>query len=188
MLHFYGIELKTDPFLTITYLAFVSLKLVFEAFILFSVLRLMRVNNLTQGLVFICFSVVVTYAPLFSWIDVPQAMHLDDVLIFLKSLHLSVTDTVWYFFQHASEINEHLKQPVPGLLPYADMASNAIYLLSAMLVAECLSQMLNIEKPRAYLATAIALTLNLIPAMLVGLLQAAVTFSLLSVTQVQNPG
>jgi len=43
VLHFYGAEFATYWPLTFLYLAFVSLKLVFEAFILFAVLRLMKV-------------------------------------------------------------------------------------------------------------------------------------------------
>jgi hypothetical protein len=176
VLHFYGIEFKSDPPLTLLYFTFGCLKIVLEAFVLFGLLRLMRAQ-VTQGIAFVCFSIVVTYAPLLGWIGVPQAVHLYDVLAFLRSQHLSVTDTITFFVSHAKEINEMLAQPVPAIVPYLGMASNAVNLLSAMLVAECLAQILRLGRGKAYAATAIASALNLIPAMLLGLFQIALIFA-----------
>jgi hypothetical protein len=176
VLHFYGIEFKSDPSLTLLYFAFGCLKIVLETFILFGILRLMGVQ-VTQGIAFVCFSIAVTYAPLLGWIGVPQAVHLYDILVFLRSQHLSVTDTISFFVSHAKEINEKLAQPVPPIVPYLGMASNAINLLSATLVAECVAQILSLSRGKAYVATAIAFALNLFPAMLLGLLQIALIYA-----------
>jgi hypothetical protein len=176
VLHFYGIEFKIDQAFTLLYLAFACLKLFFGAFILFGVLRIMRVK-VTQGIVFLCFSIVVMYAPLFSWIGVPQAVHLYDVLTLLKAQNLGAADTLSYFWHHAREINETLAQPLPAIAPYLTMVSYAISLLSSMLVAECLAQMLEMQRPRAYIASAIASVLNYVPAILLGLFQIILVFA-----------
>jgi hypothetical protein len=115
VLHFYGAELATYWPLTLLYLAFVSLKMVFEAFILFVVLRLMNVR-VSQGVAFVNFSIIVIYAPLFSWIGIPQAVHTYDLLTLLKSQHLNFADTISYFFEHAKEINEKLAYPLRASL------------------------------------------------------------------------
>jgi hypothetical protein len=60
------------------------------------------------------------------------------------------------------------------------MAGIVIYLISTTLLAESVSQMLLVERRKAYVATAIATTLNYIPAILLGLFQIAVVFASLS--------
>ena len=183
VLHFYGADFATYWPLTLLYLAFVSLKLVFEAFVLFAVLRLMSVN-VTPGMAFVCFSLIVIYTPLFSWIGIPQAVHTYDLLTLLKSQHLNFADTVTYFFVHAKEINEKLAYSAPRVVLNISVAGSVVYLISATLLAELVSQMLNVERPKAYVVTAIATTLNYIPAVLVGLFQIAIVYASLSP---QNP-
>jgi hypothetical protein len=129
---------------------------------------------------FVSFSIIVIYAPLFSWIGIPQAVHMYDLLSLLKSQHLGFADTISYFFAHVKEINQKLAYSVPVVILYINMAGVVIYLISATLLAECLSQMLHVERRKAYVATAIATTLNYIPAILVGLFQIAVVFASLS--------
>jgi ABC-type tungstate transport system substrate-binding protein len=53
-------------------------------------------------------------------------------------------------------------------------------LISATLLAESVSQMLNVERSKAYVMSAIATTLNYIPTVLVGLFQVAVVYASLS--------
>jgi hypothetical protein len=185
VLHFYGIELRTDPFLTLFYLAFASSKLILEALILFIVLRVMG-EKVTQGVVFVCYSIAVTYAPLFGWIDIPTTVHTVDILELLRSQHLNLTDTAVYYFQHAKELNDKLGQPLPIVRPYLGVLTNGLYIISTMLVAECLAQVSNIAKPRAYIATALATILNIVPQMLVAQFWITLTFEFLTGSAVQN--
>jgi hypothetical protein len=184
VLHFYGIEFKDEPAFSVLYLTFTSLKLIFEAFILFAVLRLMRVK-VTQGMVFVCYSIVAIYSPLFGWAEIPRAAHLYDVMTLLKAQHFGVMNTVSYFWRHAVAINNAM--PSPDIVPYLAVVTRAISLLSLTLVAECLAQMLKLERPKAYTATAIASVFNLIPTILLGLSQMALIFAFMRDTFMGNP-
>jgi hypothetical protein len=184
VLHFYGIEFKNEPAFSVLYLTFTSLKLVFEAVILFVVLRLMRVQ-ITLGMAFVCFSIVAIYSPLFGWAEIPRAAHFYDLMTLLKAQHLGVKDTVSYFWHHAVAINSAI--PVPDIVTYLAVVTRAISLLSLMLVAECLTQILKLERPKAYTATAIASVLNFIPTILLGLSQAALIFAFMRDSIIGNP-
>ena len=173
VLYFYGIGLQSEPF-WVLYLTFTALKLICEAVILFVVLRLMRVQ-VTLGMAFVCFSIVAIYSPLFGWAGVPQAAHLYDVMTVLKAQHLGVMDTVSYFWHHAVEINKAL--PMPDIVQYLAIVARVISLISLTLVAECLTQILQLKRPKAYAATAIASVLNLMPTILLGLSQVALIFA-----------
>jgi hypothetical protein len=179
ILHFYGIELNSNPYLAIFYLVIPACGFVVEALILFVVLRAFGVKA-TLGLVFLCFSMFVIYAPINSWAQIANAIRSDELLVLLKSQHLSLSGTVLYLFQHATEINEQQlnNTPLPkDVYYYAGMASGVIYLLSATLVAECVSQMLELQRPMAYLATAVVSAINLIPGIFLSLVQASMTFA-----------
>ena len=136
VLHFYGIDFENERLVALGYVAFAGLKILAEAFILFGVLRMMHVD-VTPGLTFVCFSIVVAYSPLFSWIGIQETVHSYDILALLKAEHLGVADSSSYMFSHAKEINEKLTVPIPAIVPYLAVASYAIYLFSATLVAEC---------------------------------------------------
>lgn len=179
ILRFYGLDFTSYWPLTFLYLAFVSLKLVFEAFVLFAVLRLMDVN-VTPGMAFANFSLIVVYTPLFSWIGIPQAAHTYDLLSLLRSQRLNFADTITYLFAHAKEINEKLAYSAPLFVQDISVVGAVVYLISATLLAESISQMLNVGRPKAYVVTAIANTLNYIPAVLVGLFQIAAVYASLN--------
>src|SRR5260370_38574272 len=116
--------------------------------------------NASPGMAFVCFSLIVIYTPLFSWIGIPQAVHTYDLLTLLKSQHLNFADTIQYFFDNAKEINEKLAYSAPQVVVNISVAGTVVYLVSATLLAESVSQMLDVERPKAYMATAVATTLN----------------------------
>ena len=179
VLRFFGADFANYWPLTLLYLAFVSLKLVFEAFVLFAVLHLMKVD-VSPGMSFVCFTLIVIYTPLFSWIGIPQAVHMYDLVALLKSQHLNFADTITYFVAHATEINKKIAYSAPTVVLYINACGVVIYLISTTLVAEALSQMLDVGIRKAYVITAVATTLNYVPAILIGLFQIALAFASLS--------
>jgi hypothetical protein len=167
VLRFYGIELKSEPLLAVVYLTFACFNIIADAFILFSVLRLSGVAA-KQAEAFLCFSILAVYAPLFMWMNVPNTVHSFDIVTYLKAQHLSLKDTVIYFFKHAKEIGETLPGPLSALFPSLWIASYAVYLLATTLVAECVVHFMKADRLKAYMATGLASALTFIPQILVG--------------------
>jgi len=132
-LHFYGIELKSEPLLAVAYLTFAGLNIILDAFIFFVVLRFCGVA-VSQRMAFLCFSIMAVYTPLFSWTNIPSTVHTFDLVSYLKAQHLSFNDAISFWFAQTKEINEKLSTPVPMLAPYLSSASAAVYLLSTTLV------------------------------------------------------
>jgi hypothetical protein len=178
VLHFYGIDLKSDPYLAVFYLVIPACAFVTEAFILYAVLKKIGAK-ITLSLAFICFSMMVIYAPINNWVQTANAIQGDELLALLKSQNLSLSESFLYLLQHAAEINKKISSEwfSGRIYYYAQMISVVIYLFSATLVAECVSQMLNLERPKAYVATAFASAINLIPGIFLALVQACVTFA-----------
>jgi hypothetical protein len=179
VLRFYGIDFENERLVALGFVVFAALKMLVEAFILFGVVRLMRAE-VTVGLTFVCFSIVVVYSPQFSWIGIQETVHSYDILALLKAQHLGVADTISYFFDHAKEINEKLTVPIPAMVPYLAVASYAIYLFSTTLVADCLAQVFRLDRPKAYTATVIASVVNYLPVIVFGLFQVALTYAFMS--------
>jgi hypothetical protein len=179
VLHFYGIELKSEPLFTLLYLTFAAIKLLIVAFILLGILRLMKVRT-SQGLVFVCVTVITIYNPLFSWIGIPQSISMFTLLTILKTQHLGFEDTMKYMWNHAHSISLQTARPLQAMTPFLDVVSIIISLFSATLVAECLAQLLMLERRKAYVATAVASVLTLLPTMLFGTFQLMLIFAYLN--------
>lgn len=161
-LHTFGIELNSEPVFSLAYTTISILKPFCEAILLYYVLRLMKID-ITLELVFICYTMTVIYAPIFSWLKIPSLIQNYSLLVHLKSQHLDATGTFQYFTAHSKEIMKSISLPFPSVAPYLSSFSSVISLLASTLVAECISQSGEISRPKAYAATAVATAANVIP-------------------------
>ena len=144
------IEIKSRPVLFILYVFIACGRLILEAFILISVLRLFKLR-IPSGLVLVCYTIEVVYAPLFSWINVPTSIRTHEMLLFMKSQNVTLENIIPYFFQHIDLINQNVGPPIPAYNAELAVASWCMNLLAATLVAECISQAGKIERRWAYI-------------------------------------
>ena len=100
---------------------------------------------------------------------------------------LGITDTLSYFIEHAKEIERKITLPISMVSPYLAVIATALSLLSATLVAECLSQFVKIDRPKAYIATAVASTLNLLPIIVFGAFRLTLVFAYLREGSANSP-
>jgi hypothetical protein len=186
VLRSYGIKLESDAELTLLYLTFAILKVLAGGYLLFLVLRLTGVK-VTSGVTLLIFSITVVYSPLFSWIGIPQAAFTYGVAATLRAQNLGLSDALSYFLEHAKEISEQVGRPNQTIGQYLSMFSYGFYLLSTMLVAECLTQMVEVERRKAYVITAIGCALNLAPVFIFNLSQIALVFPYMTGVPNQMP-
>ncbi|MGA2311770.1 MAG: hypothetical protein ABSF87_05300 [Xanthobacteraceae bacterium] len=127
------------------------------------------------------------YSPLFSWIGIPQAAYTYGIAATLRAQNLGLADTLSYFLKHTTEISEHVGIPNQTMNQYLAMLSYGVYLVSTMLVAECLTQMLAIEKRKAYVMTAVGCALNLLPMFVFNMSQIVLIFPYMTQVPSQIP-
>jgi hypothetical protein len=176
VLHQVGIEIKSDAVLIALYMLVACGRLVFEAFVLIIMLRLLKLR-VQQGLVLVCYTIAVVYAPLFNWLSVPAWIHQHAILGFIKSQNVEVGDLPSYFLNNIQLISERFGPPLSRWGGEISSANWCMNLISGTLVAECISQSGNVARQRVYVAVFLAQVGDVIPTTLMSLAQTFITFS-----------
>jgi hypothetical protein len=176
VLHLFGVEIKSDPVLIALYLVVACARLIFEAFVLVIVLRLLKVR-VQQGLVLVCYTIAVVYAPLFNWLSIPASLHQHAILSFIKSQKIEAGDLISYFFANIEEITRSTGPAFPKYAVEIGAANWCVNLISGTLVAECLCQAGKVLRQRVYVAVFLAQIADVIPTFLLMLIQTFITFS-----------
>jgi hypothetical protein len=176
VLHQFGIELKSDPVLIALYLFVACMRLVFEAYVLVVVLGLLKLR-VPQGLVLVCYTIAVVYAPLFSWLSIPASLHQHAILSFIKSQNVEAGELVSYFFKNIDEITRSTGPPFPKYWAEIGAANWCVNLISGTLIAECITQVGKVRRQRVYVAVFLAQVADVIPTILLTVIQLFITFS-----------
>jgi hypothetical protein len=176
VLHQFGIEIKSDPVLIALYLLVACGRLIFEAFVLVIVLWLLKLR-VQQGLVLVCYTIAVVYAPLFNWLSIPASLHQHAILSFIKNQNVETGDLFSYFFKNIEVITGSTGSAFPKYWAEIGAANWCMNLISGTLVAECISQAGNVRRQRVYVAVFLAQVADVIPTVLLTLVQTLITFS-----------
>ena len=164
--HAYGIEVKSQ-FLefTLPYLTIQILKLFLEAALIHAILVVLRLNS-RMGVVFACYSIIVIYMPVDSFLDLPYAYSSFSLLAQLKAQHLGLIETYYYFVNHNHEIAKNLINWPASMNYVISSVGGSISMLLTVLLAECLTQILCNDRFWTYVAVCLALWIDLVPAIL----------------------
>jgi hypothetical protein len=95
----------------------------------------------------------------------------------LKQQNLNLTEIVPYLLNNIAAINEKVGPAIPSYGPELASGNAIINLVAATLVAECISQAGKVERPRAYIAMILALVADIIPTVLMTLIQISLAFT-----------
>jgi hypothetical protein len=176
VLHQFGIELKSDPVLIALYLFVACMRLVFEAYVLIVVLGLLKLR-VPQGLVLVCYTIAVVYAPLFSWLSIPASLHQHVILSFIKSHNVEAGELASYFFKNIDEITRSTGPAFPKYWAEIGVANWCVNLISGTLMAECITQVGKVGRQRVYVAVFLAQVADVIPTVVLTVVQLFITFS-----------
>jgi hypothetical protein len=146
------------------------------AYVLVVVLGLLKLR-VPQGLVLVCYTIAVVYAPLFSWLSIPASLHQHAILSFIKSQNVEPGDLVSYFFKNIDEITRSTGPPFPKYWAELGAANWCVNLISGTLIAECITQVGKVRRQRVYVAVFLAQVADVIPTILLTVIQLFITFS-----------
>jgi hypothetical protein len=178
VLHQSGIDIKSDPMLIAMYLFVACGRLILEAFVLVMALWLLKLR-VHQGLVLVCYTIAIVYAPLFNWLSIPTSLHQHAVLNFMKSQNVEAGDLASYFVNNIDVIIRNTGSALPRYWAELGAANWFMNLFSGTLIAECISQAGNVGRQRVYVAVFLAQVAGVIPTVLLTFVQMLITFSYL---------
>jgi len=162
----YNIDLLSTPALLLIYLLSVCLRSFIAIAILFALLKMFHIRS-DFGVVAICYTIAVVYAPVFSAFEIPSFSYSISILSKLKLENVSPYDLVTYLIQHNSEFQKSNPQYGP-LRIFSDLAA-IVFLISNMLVAECLAQALSNDRFKTYAAVWLASVAGFVPSIVLNL-------------------
>jgi hypothetical protein len=179
ILYSYGIDVEAHKAFSALTVVLDTVELVAECFILFGLLIAMGAT-VRVGDVFVCYTVIVIFSPLFTLLAAPNVYYRVSLLEQIKGQHLDFAASLKYFLNNAADlaklINEQLYFPGRPILGYAYETLN---ILLKVILAESLTQLLIFDRLKTYAAVCIASIISAFPLVISMLAQVWLIYSYL---------
>jgi hypothetical protein len=110
-------------------------------------------------------------------VDYPASFHQQAMLSFIKNQNVEMGDLIPYFVNNLQLMNEKFGPAIPKYAVELSSGNWCMNVISGTLMAECISQAASVGRQRVYVAVFLSQIADVIPTVLLTLVQTLITFS-----------